>query len=165
MGKRNSKGQFVKLDLTVCRECGVLLTKENYKKSGRRGYICKPCTNEYQCKTRKPLTNKLKKQYREAGLKAKFGMSIEEYDKLFFLQQGKCAICGQPETETRLGVVKRLAVDHNHTTGKIRGLLCCSCNKALGLLKDDISIMKSAIDYLNNDAGEKSTIEYWVWGV
>lgn len=70
-------------------------------------------------------------------------MSLEEYEQLFKAQDGKCRVCStEPSDE------KRLCVDHNHITGKIRGLLCDRCNRAIGLMKDDYSIIQKAANYL-----------------
>jgi hypothetical protein len=78
----------------------------------------------------------------------KFGITVDDYSRLFTKQGGRCAICGRPETATRGGKTKWLAVDHDHETGKVRGLLCQTCNSALGLLNDDITLLLSARDYL-----------------
>lgn len=96
------------------------------------------------------------KQYREENRKVlsdrerkrKFGISSERYAEMFNLQNGLCAICNRPETATRLGKVKALAVDHCHNTGTIRGLLCADCNTGIGKLKENIDIFQSAIQYL-----------------
>jgi hypothetical protein len=71
------------------------------------------------------------------------GITVEEYDARLEAQDGLCAICRQLNAS-----VRRLAVDHNHETGEIRGLLCSHCNRALGLFKDDPALLKAAIDYL-----------------
>lgn len=84
------------------------------------------------------------------ALRESFGLSLEQYQEMHDRQDGKCAICGQPETQLRGGKVKALAVDHCHSTGRIRGLLCCDCNQAIGKLKDDVQILESAIRYLTN---------------
>jgi len=68
---------------------------------------------------------------RERNL-AQFGLTIEDYDAMHEAQDGLCAICKQPETSNRDGKVYRLAVDHDHKTGKVRGLLCFKCNSAMG---------------------------------
>jgi hypothetical protein len=81
-------------------------------------------------------------------LKRKFGITLEEYDRRLEEQNFGCAICGQPETSTYKGTVRRLAVDHDHETGEIRGLLCGSCNSGIGLLKEDPEILLAAVDYL-----------------
>lgn len=85
---------------------------------------------------------KAKNQRKEYKLK-KLGISVDSYDKLVVEQNNKCAICGKE------GNPKRLCADHNHKTGKIRGLLCSHCNVGLGYLKDNIEYLKSAIEYLS----------------
>lgn len=72
---------------------------------------------------------------------------IKKYGQLQILQDGKCAICGKGPGGMS-NTKKRLVVDHNHKTGKIRGLLCGSCNIGLGHFKDNVEILKSAIKYL-----------------
>lgn len=76
------------------------------------------------------------------------GTTPEEWDRLFALQGGVCAICGQPETEILRGKVRRLAADHDHLSGKARGLLCHHCNLGLGRFRDDPSLLLAAIQYL-----------------
>jgi hypothetical protein len=79
-----------------------------------------------------------------------YGLTLEEFQTLHDNQHGLCAICGEPEKtrESRTKEVRSLAVDHCHTTGKVRGLLCYECNTGIGKLKDDISLMRKAIEYL-----------------
>lgn len=67
-----------------------------------------------------------------------YNITLEDYDTLFQLQGGVCAICGKPETSAK---VSNLAVDHNHINGSIRGL-------GLGYFEDDITILSKAIEYL-----------------
>lgn len=66
-------------------------------------------------------------------------MTLEDYEKMSDLQNGKCAICGEK---------KELHVDHDHETGMIRGLLCGNCNRAIGIMKDDKNLLIKAIEYL-----------------
>ena len=69
-------------------------------------------------------------------------------------QDDKCAICNKPETQRdRRNRVKSLCVDHNHSSGEVRSLLCSNCNTALGLLKEDVSIFEAAINYLKRYNG------------
>ena len=72
---------------------------------------------------------------------------------MYEAQGGVCAICHQPETTTSRNVerVKMLSIDHDHETSKIRGLLCNNCNRAIGLLKDDVGVMLNAIEYIRSD--------------
>jgi hypothetical protein len=69
-------------------------------------------------------------------------------------QCGLCAICRCPETRTVKGVVQRLSVDHNHTTGQTRQLLCSKCNPVLGLVGEKIETLLSMVDYLKRHGGE-----------
>ena len=78
-------------------------------------------------------------------LQSKFGISYDDYCEMERNQNGVCAICGQFETHRR---GQRLCVDHDHETGKTRGLLCHHCNTGIGLLGDNISTLQNAIDYL-----------------
>ena len=82
--------------------------------------------------------------------KARYGITPEQYMELFKIQNGRCAICGNEETarHTRSKEVQKLAVDHCHTTGKVRGLLCQDCNRGLGKFHDDPERLRKAIDYL-----------------
>lgn len=91
--------------------------------------------------------NQREEQHRKDNLK-KFGLTLEEYQEMFYNQNGVCAICGNPETKTRGGVVKRLAIDHDHLTGQVRGLLCQNCNVALGYVKENIHTLEAMIEYL-----------------
>ena len=82
------------------------------------------------------------------SLMKKFGIGFPEYVQMAVDRGNKCDICGQPETQVRAGKIKALAVDHDHTTGAVRGLLCCDCNQALGKFGDDPDRLASAIAYL-----------------
>ena len=78
------------------------------------------------------------------------GIDAEYYIALLNMQDGRCAICGEPETEQYhgTGVVKSLAIDHDHIEDLHRGLLCQNCNKLLGFAQEDIEILAKAIAYL-----------------
>jgi len=98
----------------------------------------------YQREYRKMHPQKMK----HADLARHYGISLKEYNAMVESQDGKCAICGVDETLEIRGKTVRLAVDHCHTTGKVRGLLCAKCNQGIGCLKDDVELLQSAIDYL-----------------
>lgn len=91
---------------------------------------------------------------REWNVRTKFGITGAEYDRMFKEQDGKCAICRQPETsiDPRNGRPKALAVDHDHRTGDVRGLLDVRCNRVLGYARDDVEILRAAIAYLERHA-------------
>ncbi len=100
-----------------CKSCGHLYYITDYKKKGRNRHLIK-----------------------------KYKLTEEEYNKLYILQNGSCAICG---TKTPGRNRQYFNFDHNHITGKIRGLLCHNCNFALGLFNDNIKSLNNAIVYLN----------------
>ena len=85
-----------------------------------------------------------KDEARADHLKRNYGLTPEQYNKMFIGQEGKCATC-------KSEVNYRLHVDHNHETGKIRGLLCKSCNLLLGRINDDESVLLSMIEYIKKD--------------
>jgi len=72
------------------------------------------------------------------------------YNEMLKKQYNKCAICKKPQPKYSIykWSEKRLSIDHNHSTGRIRGLLCSKCNLAIGLLKEDVKTLKRAIRYL-----------------
>jgi len=82
---------------------------------------------------------------RNKRLLMKYGISQEQYDEMVRALEGKCEICNRPS--------EKLVVDHNHSTGEVRGLLCNSCNLSLGGFKDSVLIIESAIRYLKERGG------------
>ena len=84
---------------------------------------------------------------RDTELKKMFGITLKDWERLYEAQGGVCAICkrAQADVGTRYN---NLAVDHCHTTGKVRGLLCVNCNRALGMFSDNVDMLKAAVDYL-----------------
>lgn len=87
---------------------------------------------------------------RTSKFKQLFGITLADYEAMMVAQACVCAICEKPETrvDNRTKAPTRLAVDHCHSTGKVRGLLCSMCNKGIGHLKDDIQLLRNAIPYL-----------------
>jgi hypothetical protein len=83
---------------------------------------------------------------RDSQLKRNYGISLLEYQKLFKKQNGKCAICSKRSDKT-------LHVDHDHKTGRIRGLLCFRCNYGLGYFKDNLKQFKQIVKYLEGQDG------------
>ncbi len=106
-------------------------------------------TEEFKEKRR--VFNKARKEKnREGYYKKRYGVSLEEYNILLQLQNYCCAICNIHESKLKHGRNQYLAVDHNHKTGKVRGLLCYKCNSALGFVNDGIQNLKNAIKYLED---------------
>jgi hypothetical protein len=87
------------------------------------------------------------RQVKNTYLLKKYKITLEQYETLFQKQDGRCALCSKHQTELRIS----LAVDHCHKTNKIRGLLCDTCNRGIGFLKEDKEILAKAIDYLDHD--------------
>ena len=85
---------------------------------------------------------------RSIHLERTYGITLLEYEKLWYMQHERCAIC---KTQ-RLGKHGTAAVDHDHETGEIRGLLCRRCNTGLGQFKDNTTYLNNAINYLDNHA-------------
>jgi len=99
----------------------------------------KASAREYN-KTYHPRAD-IKQRRREHHLTNAYGITLEDYDALLATQGGVCVICHN-------GTDEPLHVDHDHTTGKVRGLLCSNCNTGIGLLKDDPVRLRAAADYL-----------------
>jgi len=97
---------------------------------------------DYAKQWRKENPEKVKNNY----LRKMFGITLEDYNRMYKSQDGKCAICGKEEPYEGYS----LAVDHNHKTGNVRGLLCSKCNLGLGCFKDSETLIQKAITYLNN---------------
>lgn len=136
-------------------------------KDGHR-YSCKECYNAQQreyaknnkqlIKDRNAKRSKERKAYyqsskgiessRRAHLKRKYSMTLEDYNQLSEDQNHTCAICYTEETSQRNNF---LSVDHDHLTGRVRGLLCNTCNRALGLFNDNIELLNNSIKYLEQN--------------
>jgi hypothetical protein len=122
----------------TCKQCGGPITP---RRSNRPVLFCsKQCRQSWH--NWKPGAAERR---REATRRSAHGVSGEEYARRLADQDGKCRLCGTPEAESRHGV---LDVDHCHTSGRIRGLLCHRCNWALGLLGDDPALLRCAAEYL-----------------
>jgi hypothetical protein len=122
-------GNIVWLEKRVVRE-----NNESDKEYARR----------YQREYRKSNVRNVKR----SSLKRSFGITIEDFETLYEIQNGKCKICGEPEKAMIRGITLSLAVDHCHDTGRIRGLLCHRCNKGLGEFGDSAERLRKAADYL-----------------
>lgn len=137
-----------------CSRCGGPL-------DGRHKSYCRACAAEYARQNRAKRGDKARKysrEYRKQYLakypekrvqyarKSSYGLTNDEFIAMFTAQSGRCAICHTPLVE---GKGKDcLAIDHDHVTGEVRGLLCQGCNSLLGYAQDSSSILFSAIQYL-----------------
>ena len=120
-------------------------TVRNGKPYGHHGK-CKSCYVKKQQEKYDPIKK------RDENLKRIYGIGIKEYNTLLEQQNGRCATCGTTEPGGRKsgrgGGTNVFVVDHCHNTGEVRGLLCHSCNRAMGLLGDNVNIIGEMIKYL-----------------
>lgn len=138
---------------TVCKETKELDQFYNVKstKDGK-GYRCKECDNKARQKWSANNPERSHLSQRQRNLKHRFGVDLEWYEKQFKKQNYSCAIC---ETKTNKTVGDRqfwnFSVDHCHDSGKIRGILCNNCNRALGLFQDNPELLKKAASYVESE--------------
>lgn len=144
--------------MKACNKCGIEKGLDEFFKdknhSTGRYSICKSCKKEstYRWRTEnRRVYNAVARKWRadhkdrvrEYNLRKK-GINTKQYQALFDLQLGCCAICGRSQIKCK----RRLSVDHCHRTGKIRSLLCSNCNKGLGNFQESAAILKRASEYL-----------------
>jgi len=130
----------------TCYACKTEKPVTDFYKSNVNFYQkeCKDCNRTRKYKWHQTELGKLSSA--NTKLKRRFGITLDQFNEMYKKQEGKCLICGV--NESILG--HRLAVDHCHTTGKIRGLLCKSCNMGIGNLKENIDNLQNAIKYLES---------------
>ena len=111
---------------SMCKECAASVRKERY-------------LSNKDIEKNRSYSNRIKRVY---------GITDFDYQKMFDNQNGKCAICGS--LETGRGKTNKFCIDHDHKTGKVRGLLCRNCNVLLGKLSDSIGLCQNIITYLKS---------------
>jgi hypothetical protein len=95
---------------------------------------------------------KIKVLNQKLHLKNKYSLTFEQYNKILESQNDVCAICKNKEISLdSIGNIRELAVDHNHITGNIRGLLCNKCNRMIGFSNDNKQVLINAIEYLTKE--------------
>lgn len=116
-----------------------------YRYAGGRLFSdCKRCYSKKGAAYRRNNKDAVSRRHMARRVKLRYGITAEVYDDLLEYQKGVCAICGKPDTRKMLGV------DHNHLTGKVRGLLCHSCNVLIGHARENTEILNKAIAYLES---------------
>ena len=118
---------------SVCKECHLSLKKQRYAEN--------PEPSRAKNRERQHKVGRWQKT------RHKYGIGEKEYNELLVKQRGYCAICGVHQTNLK----QPLGVDHNHETGKVRGLLCLKCNFAIGYLQEDTRIILAALRYLETN--------------
>ena len=118
------------------------------KNNDRTCYTCKKQKNiDSFSKTIKEKTGysfQCKSCKKEENMLYRYGITIKQYNNMFEQQKGCCAICNNHQSSLN----RSLDIDHCHTTGKVRGLLCNKCNRGLGYFKDNIESIKKLLEYL-----------------
>jgi hypothetical protein len=104
------------------------------------GYMCKKCQSEKASQRRKNRDPEAQRQLDRYNHIRRYGLTPEKYHEFYENQNGECPIC--------LNYFEKLVIDHNHTTGKFRGLICSSCNLMLGHSRDIVNTLLNAADYL-----------------
>jgi hypothetical protein len=147
-------------EVKCCYRCGVVLSgktgivRKTGKEAGKFRSDCRRCGAELARSWRKKnparvlasvKSWKARHPGRDADYKRKaaYGITREQFDRLRLSQTGKCAICKRDFSSG-----KDQHVDHDHQSGRVRGLLCSGCNTALGLMKDSPERLRAAADYL-----------------
>ena len=130
--------------MKTCSKCKEEKANSNFHISSKEKdglqKQCKSC----QSKRKKEWYKENKEKALNDNYKYKYGISLKEYNELNKIQNGCCAICGKSEQENK----RKLAVDHCHTTGRVRKLLCANCNTALGLVKENKETLILMVSYL-----------------
>jgi hypothetical protein len=117
----------------------------------QRAYYAQPAIRERE--HRRKASAEYRAKNREQALRRKYKLTVIQREAMSVEQGGVCAICHRPESMMVKGEVSPLAVDHNHRTGKVRGLLCVACNQGLGRFQDNIDRLLSAAAYLRRTDG------------
>jgi len=108
---------------------------------------CTACMTKFVRAYERRHFGKVVEATRRYHLRKNYGLTTDQYNDLLAVQNNSCAICKSPDPFDRWG---RFHVDHDHATGKVRGLLCGNCNTGLGKMKDSITNLQAAIAYLEN---------------
>lgn len=136
-----------------CTKCGEHKPRsEFYPHSKAKNGVsawCRDCTKRVASEKQKADKDGVKVRNRKSKLKRAFGLTLEQYDDMLKAQGCRCALCGSDFPGGR----GRFVVDHCHTTGRIRGLLCNLCNVGLGALRESPSLLSKAIEYLEDGNG------------
>jgi hypothetical protein len=135
-----------------CNDCRNIYRKQAHKENPMK---VRKQANDWASKNRGKINAEARKKraedpkrFKGYTLKKMFGITIEQYDAMLEEQNGVCAICECPETAKLRGKLKELSVDHDHTTLKVRGLLCWHCNTAIGKLKENAKLLRKAAEYI-----------------
>jgi hypothetical protein len=127
-----------------CPKCGEVkpLSEFYALRNGRTGSYCKPCTKADVLRWARENPVKFRQTQRRSALKRQYGLTEDNLAQMLAAQDGRCPICGVTLAEVVADV------DHDHETGRVRGVLCHRCNRTIGLFGDDPLRLRAAAQYL-----------------
>jgi hypothetical protein len=153
---RRQRGAHVRAAALLKREETNRLRREKLQRDAELRHALRAAQAEW----RRTHPRRTAEHYRRYRLKVDYGLTLEDYARMLAKQGGLCALCGGKRTGSNY---KHLAVDHDHKTGRVRGLLCHNCNLVLGHLKDDVRLMRRAIAYLQIHAATAAESQKDSW--
>ena len=145
--------------MKICTVCGEEKSPDLYynlrASPDGKAYRCKACDNAAVAAYRVKHKQRQLRQQRESSWKFKYNINRDGFEQMWENQQGRCAICSVKLTNVESdGISKNrhntACVDHCHSTGMVRGLLCAKCNKGIGLLGDSAESLYKAFKYLKD---------------
>lgn len=153
---REIRGQVVEKELYIsdtereCAKCGVIKPNDEFYSHTHIGRTCKPCGVQVRKKWKKDNPEAYSESCSKSNAKRKYGEDgLELWHRI---RAGEpCQVCGRVDSNT-----KNMHIDHNHTTGKVRGILCNSCNMALGSMREDPEAIVKLLHYLIKYEPEKA---------
>lgn len=163
-GRSPAKG----LGLRNCIVCGTQFQpyRDSNETCSRECYRQSPRSKEIQRRSdMRPDRQKRKNELRRGkpitaltnrrNQLARYGLTIERHDEMLVEQDGLCAICGRPPNPDGIRAASRLHADHDHVTGKVRALLCNSCNNGIGRFRDDPALLRAAAEYIERHRSQE----------
>lgn len=162
MGRALTQDELFDQGRRRCHACKKIKSLDDFYKDakgkGGKGYRCKDCAKRIAARDfreNKPARKATGKRYRSQPhiraqardrlLQMKYGVDSKEYDRILARQRGVCAICKQDRRDAR---GREMPVDHDHDTGKVRGILCDHCNRIIGLFQENPTHLRNAARYL-----------------
>ena len=138
----------------TCTKCKKVKSVSEFhkRKRGKKnptGYesSCKQCRKDAAALRR----NEIKAYLWEYNLRTKYGLSLEAFDAMWEIQDGRCAICHRSMTMPMKPTKNTdVNVDHSHAKNRVRGLLCVRCNRGIGYFEEDVTILLNAVEYIQN---------------
>lgn len=140
--------------MRVCKFCNRDESQARFYASGSgaakaAGACCQPCWVRKAVEWRRNNRGKWLRKSHKRAMFLKFGTTSEEYELLY--KDAKCAGCGAVNGQQTSRTDRRLTIDHNHKTGKVRGLLCHQCNLTIGITGDDPRRLRALAEYLEKE--------------